>query len=73
MRRMQIIKPLRDRLNACKGSGRWAAIAARAECNYYTVSRIARGELPNPGCALAERLFAAIKATQPRRPAKASS
>ena len=68
---MQIIKPLQERLNRAKGTDRWQRIAARAGCNYYTVSRIARGELDNPGSQLAERLFEALRATEPRRSVKA--
>jgi hypothetical protein len=64
---MDLLEDLRARLNAddCKGTGRWAEIAKRADCHYFTVARIARGVLTNPGLKLVNRLCDAIKATEP--------
>jgi hypothetical protein len=64
---MLIVQPLRDKLNAMKGSGRWRDIATKAECDYFTVARIARGAIGDPGSLLVERLLAAIKETEPHR------
>lgn len=63
---MKIIQPLRKSLNSCKGSDRWARIAARADCHYFTVAKVASGTIKSPGADMCERLFAAIKATEPR-------
>ena len=39
---MKTTQDLRDALNACKGTGRWARIAAHAGCDYNNLTRIAR-------------------------------
>ena len=60
---MKTTQDLRDALNACKGSGRWARIADHAKCDYNNLTRIARGDSTAPSLDLAVRLFAAIEAT----------
>ena len=62
---MKTTKDLRDALNACKGTGRWARIAAIAGCDYNNLTRIARGESA-PSLDFGVKLFAAIDATAPR-------
>lgn len=59
---MKTTKDLRDALNACKGTGRWARIAALAGCDYNNLTRIARG-VSAPSLDFAVKLFAAIDAT----------
>jgi hypothetical protein len=59
---MKTTKDLRDALNACKGTGRWARIAAIAGCDYNNLTRIARG-VSAPSLDFAVKLFAAIDAT----------
>jgi len=60
---MKTTQDLRDALNACKGTGRWARIADRAGCDYNNLTRIARAKSPAPSLDLAVKLFAAIDAT----------
>lgn len=62
---MKTTQDLRDALNACKGTGRWARIAAIAGCDYNHLTRIARGE---SGASLdfAARLFHAVEQTADR-------
>ena len=48
-------------LKGLKGSGAWRRIAAASEVDYYTVSRIMRGVIPNPGVLTCERIARAIK------------
>ena len=60
---MSTISRLRSQLNGCKGSDQWKRIADHAGCHYFTVARIARGALENPGVMLVDRLFAAVEAT----------
>lgn len=60
---MKTTQDLRDALNACKGTGRWARIAAHAGCDYNNLTRIARGESA-VSLDFAVRLFAAIDATE---------
>lgn len=62
-RAMKTTQDLRDALNACKGTGRWARIAKHAGCDYNNLTRIARGETA-PSLDFAVRLFAAIDATE---------
>lgn len=50
-------------LAACRGTGRWNDIAKAAGLSYFTLSRIARGDIADPGIRTCEKLFAAIKAT----------
>jgi hypothetical protein len=61
---MKTTQDLRDALNACKGSGRWAQIAAHAVCDYNNLTRIARGDA-SVSLDHAVKLFAAIEATEP--------
>ena len=65
---MKTTKDLRDALNACKGTGRWARIAAIAGCDYNNLTRIARGASA-PSLDFAVKLFAAIDETQEWKPA----
>lgn len=60
---MTTLQRLRDQLNGCKGTDQWQRIADHAGCHYFTVARIARGALANPGVLLVDRLFAAVLAT----------
>ncbi len=60
---MKTTQDLRDALNACKGTGRWARIAKHADCDYNNLTRIARGDSTAPSLDLAVRLFAALEAT----------
>lgn len=60
---MGTLNDLKLRLEECKGTGRWRLVATQAGCHYYTLARIARGDLDNPGIQLVERLFAALDAT----------
>ena len=67
---MSTISSLRTQLNGCKGTDQWKRIADHAGCHYFTVARIARGALENPGVLLVDRLFAAVVATSaPGQPA----
>ena len=66
---MTTLEMLRSQLNACKGSDRWARIATLAGCHYFTVARIARGAIENPGIVLVDRLFEAVKSTEPAKDA----
>lgn len=59
---MKTTQDLRDALNACKGTGRWARIAAHAGCDYNNLTRIARGGSA-PSLDFGVRLFQAIEAT----------
>lgn len=59
---MKTTQDLRDALNACKGTGRWARIAQHAGCDYNNLTRIARGD-SMPKLDFAVRLFQAIEAT----------
>lgn len=59
---MKTSADLRDALNGCKGGGRWALIAASADCDYNYLTRIARGRSV-PSLDIAVRLFQAIEAT----------
>lgn len=59
---MKTTQDLRDALNACKGTGRWARIAKHADCDYNNLTRIARGDSA-PSLDFAVKLFAAIDAT----------
>lgn len=59
---MKTTQDLRDALNACKGSGRWARIAAHAGCDYNNLTRIARGDA-SVSLDHAVKLFSAIEAT----------
>lgn len=61
---MKTTQDLRDALNACKGTGRWARIAEHAGCDYNNLTRIARGEVA-VSLDLAVKLFAAIDTTEP--------
>jgi hypothetical protein len=49
-------------LKALKGKGSWQRIAEISGVDYSTLSRIARGEIPNPGVITCERIDAAIQA-----------
>lgn len=49
-------------LRLLKGSGAWQKVAELAAVHYFTVARIARGEMPNPGIKTCERIEAAILA-----------
>lgn len=70
---MKTTQDLRDALNACKGTGRWALIAQHAKCDYNNLTRIARGASA-PSLDFAVKLFAALEATEPKRkPAKAAA
>ncbi len=59
---MNTTQDLRDALNACKGTGRWARIAEHAKCDYNNLTRIARGDSAL-SLDFAVKLFAAIDAT----------
>jgi plasmid maintenance system antidote protein VapI len=59
---MKTTQDLRDALNACKGTGRWARIAEHAKCDYNNLTRIARGDSAL-SLDFAVKLFAAIDAT----------
>lgn len=47
-------------LRALKGSGAWQKVADAAGIHYFTVARIARGEMPNPGIKTCERIEAGL-------------
>jgi hypothetical protein len=51
-------------LNECRGKGRWAVLAREVECDYGTISRIARGVMA-PGSILLERLSVALREKSP--------
>jgi hypothetical protein len=69
---MKTTQDLRDELNACKGTGRWARIAKHADCDYNNLTRIARGETA-PSLDFAVKLFAAIDATAEPEPKPAQA
>lgn len=71
MQCMKTTQDLRDELNSCKGAGRWALIAARADCDYNYLTRIARGKSV-PSLDIAVRLFEAIEATAAAEVARAA-
>lgn len=56
---MKTTQDLRNALNACKATGRWARIAAVAGCDYNYLTRIARGASA-PSLDMAVKLFAAL-------------
>jgi hypothetical protein len=49
-------------LNRLKHKRRWARIAQSSKTDYTTISRIARGVMPNPGVLTCERIADAIAA-----------
>ncbi|WKB52996.1 hypothetical protein [Eleftheria terrae] len=49
-----------SRLQAMKGSGGWRRLAKQSGVDYFTVARIARREIANPGMRTCERLMAAL-------------
>jgi hypothetical protein len=52
-------------LGKLKGSGDWQRLAASSGVNYFTIARIYRGEIPNPGVRIVERLVDAIEKAAP--------
>ena len=61
---MMTLQELKDWLALHKGTARWREVAARADVDYGTVSRIARGHMTAPSMPLGERLTAAIRAVE---------
>jgi transcriptional regulator with XRE-family HTH domain len=59
-------------LNSLKGQGLWARVAKVSGVDYSTLSRIVRGDIPNPGVVTCERIEAAIAQVK-AEPAKGGS
>ena len=54
----EIVSVLRE----LKGSGAWRRVAVASQVDYFTVSRIARGNIANPGVLTCERIAGALAA-----------
>ena len=48
-------------LQRLKGSGAWQKLATGAGIDYFTVARIARGEIADPGVKTVEKIVAAME------------
>lgn len=58
------LQELRDWLQQHKGTAKWREVAVKAEVDYGTVARIARGHMSAPSMPLGERLTDAIRAVE---------
>ncbi|MCM5682926.1 hypothetical protein M8A51_25670 [Schlegelella sp. S2-27] len=50
-----------EALQEIKGSGEWEKLARLSGVNYFTVARIARRKIANPGIGTVEKLTAALR------------